>query len=71
MRLLLYSLYSVGILFTPELLCFGPCWKCAVQTTPDKCSVWLPTAQMITAVKSLSTNFTFITSFYHFFGLSR
>lgn len=48
MRLLLYSLHSVGILFTPELLCFGPCWKCAVQTTPDKCSVWLPTAQMMT-----------------------
>lgn len=48
MRQLLYSLHSVGILFTPELLCFGPCWKCAVQTTPDKCSVWLPTAQMMT-----------------------
>lgn len=48
MRLLLYSLHSVGILFTPELLCFGPCWKCAVQATPDKCSVWLPTAQMMT-----------------------
>lgn len=31
-RLLLYSLHSVGILFTPELLCFRFCWKCAVQS---------------------------------------
>lgn len=48
MRLPLYSLHSAGILFTPELLCFGLCCKCAVQTTPDKCSVWLPTAQTVT-----------------------
>lgn len=48
MRLLLYSFHSVRILFTCELLCFGPCCKCAVQTTPDKCSVWLPTAQTVT-----------------------
>lgn len=49
MRLLLYSLHAVGILSTPELLCFRPCWQCAVQTTPDKCSVWLPKPQMMAA----------------------
>lgn len=37
MRLLLYSLHSVRISITV----LGPRWKCAVQTTPNKCSVWL------------------------------
>lgn len=36
-RRLLYCLHSV--------LNYGPHLKCAVQTTPDKCSVWLLAAE--------------------------
>lgn len=28
-----------------SLTALGPHWKCAVQTTPDKCSVWLQAAK--------------------------
>lgn len=58
LRLLLYSFHSVGILFTPELLCFGPCWKCAVQTI-DAASAFSRDDDPV--LTSLSTNVTFMT----------